>query len=103
MKPVAATVALSVLGVLAAVVVYLHGQQPAVASSIEARREAAIRAGITVIDQAIVTGRFTRENAVALGIATTDLGGVDRANVYAHLSKAINEGRIRPDRDAMTF
>jgi hypothetical protein len=103
MKTISATVALSVLGTLAAVFVYLHWHQPPVAVQLEAQREAAIRAGVMVIDRAIGTGRFTRENAVALGIATADLGGVDRANVYAQLSKAINEGRIRPDRDAMTF
>jgi diketogulonate reductase-like aldo/keto reductase len=103
MKPIAAIAAISVLGALAAVFVYLHKQQPPVEAQLEAQREAAIRAGIEVIDRAIDTGRFTRENAVALGIATAELGGVDRAEVYARLSKAINDGRIRPDRDAMTF
>lgn len=76
---------------------------PAEAARDAAKREAGIRAGLAVIDQAIVEMRFTQQHAIELSIATADLNGPDHADVYARLSMAINEGRVRPDRNALTF
>ena len=66
-------------------------------------REAGIRAGIAVVEQVVSDGRLTQEDGIALAIATSKLDGADQANVYAKLSLAINQGRVRPDKDALAF
>jgi len=48
-------------------------------------------------------GSLTQEDGIALAIATAKLDGADRAKVYAKLSMAINEGRVRPESDALSF
>jgi hypothetical protein len=151
MSRAAATVAVSVVGTLAAVLFYESLQPPAVVSAANtqellqrmerleravnmlaevrlgaatsaqraaaarqvatpapdnspkdvARQDAAMRAGTAVIEQVVNTGRLTQEDSLALAVATTGLDGRQRAEVYARLSQAINEGRVRPDRDAI--
>jgi len=66
-------------------------------------REAGIRAGNAVVEQVVNTGRLTQEDGIALAIATAKLDGPDQASVYAKLSLAINQGRVRPERDAFNF
>jgi hypothetical protein len=67
------------------------------------QREAGIRAGTAVVDQVVSNARLTQEDGIALAIATAKLDGPDRAKVYAKLSLAINEGRVKPEADALSF
>jgi len=66
-------------------------------------RDAGIRAGNAVVEQVVANGRLTQEDGIALAIATAKLDGPDQASVYAKLSLAINQGRVRPERDALNF
>jgi hypothetical protein len=153
MSRAAVTVALSVVGTLAAVLLFAHLQPTTVATPVQSqelvqrlerleravnllaevrlgaeasaqrlagatpaqapapppspeyleKRDAAIRAGSTVIEQVVNTGRLTQQSSLELAVATTGLSGPDRAEVYAKLSQAINEGRVRLDRDVVAF
>jgi hypothetical protein len=67
------------------------------------QRELAIQAGTAVVDQVVSNARLTQEDGIALAIATAKLDGPDRAKVYAKLSLAINQGRVKPEADAMSF
>ena len=67
------------------------------------QREAGIRAGTAVVEQVVSNARLTQEDGIALAIATAKLDGPDRAKVYAKLSMAINEGRVKPEADALSF
>jgi hypothetical protein len=76
---------------------------PEEVKKLAAQREQGIRAGTAVVDQVVSTGRLTQEDGIALAIATAKLDGPDAAKVYAKLSMAINEGRVRPEKDAFSF
>jgi hypothetical protein len=67
------------------------------------QREEGIRAGTAVVDQVVNNARLTQEDGIALAIATAKLDGPDRAKVYAKLSLAINQGRVKPEADALSF
>jgi hypothetical protein len=67
------------------------------------QRDEGIRAGTAVIEQVVNNGSLTQEDGIALAIATAKLDGPDRARVYAKLSMAINEGRVKPSSDAFSF
>ena len=76
---------------------------PEETKKLAAQREQGIRAGTAVVEQVVSTGRLTQEDGIALAIATAKLDGPDAAKVYAKLSMAINEGRVRPEKDAFSF
>jgi hypothetical protein len=67
------------------------------------QREEGIRAGTAVVEQVVSNARLTQEDGIALAIATAKLDGEDRAKVYAKLSLAINQGRVKPEADALSF
>lgn len=67
------------------------------------QRELAIQAGTAVVEQVVSNARLTQEDGIALAIATAKLDGPDRAKVYAKLSLAINQGRVKPEADALSF
>jgi len=67
------------------------------------QRDQAIQAGTAVVEQVVSNARLTQEDGIALAIATAKLDGPDRAKVYAKLSLAINQGRVKPEADALSF
>jgi hypothetical protein len=67
------------------------------------QRDEGIRAGSALVDEVVNNARLTQEDGIALAIATAKLSGDDRAKVYAKLSLAINQGRVKPETDAMSF
>jgi hypothetical protein len=77
--------------------------KPEEAKKLAVQREEGIRAGTAVVDQVVSNGRLTQEDGIALAIATAKLDGPDAAKVYAKLSLAINQGRVRPEKDAFSF
>lgn len=76
---------------------------PEEVKKIAEQREAGIRAGTAVVEQVVNSTRLTQEDGIALAIATAKLDGPDRARIYAKLSLAINQGRVKPESDALSF
>lgn len=77
--------------------------KPEEVKKLAAQRDEGIRAGTAVVEQVVNNGSLTQEDGIALAIATAKLDGPDRAKVYAKLSMAINEGRVKPENDAFSF
>jgi hypothetical protein len=63
-----------------------------------AAREEGLRAGNEMVDQAIAAGVWNPSDFAALGAATRELSGEERAQIMARLSAAINADRVRFDR-----
>src|SRR5882724_8543006 len=63
-----------------------------------AAREEGLRAGNEMVDQAIAAGGWSPSDFAALGAATRELSGEERAQIMARLSAAINADRVRFDR-----
>jgi len=63
-----------------------------------AAREEGLRAGNEMVDQAIAAGVWSPSDFAALGAATRELSGEERAQIMARLSAAINADRVRFDR-----
>jgi hypothetical protein len=62
-----------------------------------AAREEGLRAGNEMVDQAIAAGVWNPSDFAALGAATRELSGEERAQIMARLSAAINADRVRFD------
>jgi hypothetical protein len=61
------------------------------------RRVEGLRAGNAIVDQAIADGLSSVSDFAALGAATRELSGEERAQIMARLAVAINADRVRLD------
>jgi hypothetical protein len=62
-----------------------------------AAREEGLRAGNAIVDQAIADGLWGVSDFAALGAATRELSGEERAQIMERLAVAINADRVRLD------
>ena len=74
-----------------------EGSAASAAPEKRAAREEDLRAGNEIVDQAIAAGVWSPSDFAALGGATRDLSGEERAQIMARLSAAINADRVRFD------
>lgn len=65
--------------------------------------ESALRDSHAIVDRAIDAARWTAADARELAAASAALSGDERTAVYAKLTMAINQDRVKVDRDAMSF
>jgi hypothetical protein len=71
------------------------------ASEALANRDAASRAGNAVVERALQSARWTRQDAIELNVATAALSGSEQAEIHARLAAAINDDRLQVDPAAL--